>query len=100
MGIVARIGVVIADEIMREGMSVVLASSDFHVHIAVPDIAGLSADQVRDVDIVIMALLPSDSIAGVCEDLADACPKARHVLTAPDFQIDDMASPLSAVLRV
>ncbi|WP_303541866.1 LuxR C-terminal-related transcriptional regulator [Sphingomonas natans] len=75
---------------MREGISKVLASRDFSVPLAASSICEFCAQPARDVDIVLMALEPSSVVGDVCTELSAACPQARQVLTASNFEIDDI----------
>jgi two-component system nitrate/nitrite response regulator NarL len=90
MGSSTLIALIIANEIIREGVSRILSDRNFKVIASVPFLHDLSAGDAEELDIVVMALGPNDNVAHASAELANACPQARRVLTATDFRFDDM----------
>lgn len=84
------IGLIVENEIIREGISRILIDRNFEIVVSVSSIAELRAHSQPGLEIVVMALGSADLVADAAAELAAACPEARRVLTATDFQFDDM----------
>jgi two-component system nitrate/nitrite response regulator NarL len=84
------VGVIIANEIIREGICHILGDREIEVTLAASSTSELSDRAVPDVSVVVLGLTASDDIIEACEQLAAMFPTAKHVLTAPDFRLEDM----------
>ncbi|WP_294393698.1 response regulator transcription factor [uncultured Sphingomonas sp.] len=84
------IGLVIPNEIVREGICHILSDRQFQVEVSVSSAAELAEQDVDDLHVVVMSLGANDSVRDACAALNRACPGTRHVLTALDFDMDDM----------
>lgn len=85
-----QIGLFMSNEMAREGISHILMDRRFGVAVSLSSVAEFDAGAMKEPDIVVLALGPSDDVAAACTELALACPTARRVLTATDFVLDDM----------
>jgi two-component system, NarL family, nitrate/nitrite response regulator NarL len=84
------VGIVIANEIIREGMCHILADREISVAFSASSMSEIDVSSAPDALVVVMGLGATDNILEACDQLATMFPRAKHVLTASDFRLEDM----------
>lgn len=84
------IGLIASSEIVRRGLSEILSTRDFTVVWSGISAAEFYDKSASEAAVVVMAVEPEADISEASAQLADACPEARHVLVADDFDLESV----------
>jgi two-component system, NarL family, nitrate/nitrite response regulator NarL len=90
MSNVIAIGLIVPNEIIREGICHVLKDRDFSVDVSVSSLSDIPKDAAAGLEIVVVSLDSSKDVAETCSALTLSCPNSRYVLTGTDFRIEDI----------
>ncbi len=93
MGEGIRVALLSRNELAREGLRRILLAKDFVVCTSAADATALEAGQPveGDPEIIIVDSVPGSDAIESCRELSERYPKARFVLLADNFEIEEVA---------
>jgi two-component system nitrate/nitrite response regulator NarL len=86
-----RLGLLSRNELAREGLRRILTAQDFVVCTSAAEPSALEPNGSGEPDIIIVDKVPGTDALESCRELSERYPKARLVVLADDFEVEEVA---------